>query len=84
MDGGWVGATGCPQIVPRAPIPLPPRSKAPTFAACKLLIHNERWAGVPFVLRAGKVAAGGSLVFWGGLGLWGLHCKDCGRVRAAE
>ncbi|GBG00395.1 hypothetical protein Rsub_13219 [Raphidocelis subcapitata] len=33
---------------------VPRGSKAPTFAACKLLIHNERWAGVPFVLRAGK------------------------------
>ena len=33
---------------------MPPGSKAPTFAACKLTINNERWAGVPFVLRAGK------------------------------
>ncbi|KIZ02380.1 glucose-6-phosphate 1-dehydrogenase [Monoraphidium neglectum] len=33
---------------------VPQGSKAPTFAACKLTINNERWAGVPFVLRAGK------------------------------
>jgi glucose-6-phosphate 1-dehydrogenase len=33
---------------------VPAGSKAPTFAACKLAINNERWAGVPFVLRAGK------------------------------
>ena len=33
---------------------MPEGSKAPTFAACKLTINNERWAGVPFVLRAGK------------------------------
>lgn len=33
---------------------VPRGSKAPTFAACKLIINNERWAGVPFVLRAGK------------------------------
>jgi glucose-6-phosphate 1-dehydrogenase len=33
---------------------VPAGSKTPTFAACKLFINNERWAGVPFVLRAGK------------------------------
>lgn len=33
---------------------VPPNSKTPTFAACRLFINNERWAGVPFVLRAGK------------------------------
>jgi len=33
---------------------VPAGSKAPTFAACRLDIRNERWAGVPFVLRAGK------------------------------
>jgi len=29
-------------------------SKTPTFAACVLTVSNERWRGVPFVLRAGK------------------------------
>jgi glucose-6-phosphate 1-dehydrogenase len=33
---------------------VPQGSKAPTFAACRLDIRNERWAGVPFILRAGK------------------------------
>lgn len=33
---------------------VPAGSKTPTFAACRLTINNERWAGVPFVLRAGK------------------------------
>lgn len=33
---------------------VPKGSKTPTFAACRLHINNERWAGVPFVLRAGK------------------------------
>lgn len=26
----------------------------PTFAACVLRIKNERWDGVPFILRSGK------------------------------
>ncbi|KAF5101369.1 hypothetical protein D0Z03_000609 [Geotrichum reessii] len=29
-------------------------SRAVTFAALHLQIHNERWEGVPFILRAGK------------------------------
>lgn len=29
-------------------------SRACTFAAIELNIHNERWEGVPFILRAGK------------------------------
>ena len=29
-------------------------SITPTFAAAKLAIHNPRWAGVPFLLTAGK------------------------------
>eukprot|EP00882_Tetradesmus_deserticola_P002300 GHRQ01002455.1.p1 GENE.GHRQ01002455.1~~GHRQ01002455.1.p1 ORF type:complete len:526 (+),score=252.21 GHRQ01002455.1:167-1744(+) len=33
---------------------VPDDSRAPTYAACRLQINNERWAGVPFVLRAGK------------------------------
>jgi glucose-6-phosphate 1-dehydrogenase len=33
---------------------VPENSRAPTYAACRLHINNERWAGVPFVLRAGK------------------------------
>jgi glucose-6-phosphate 1-dehydrogenase len=33
---------------------VPRGSRTPTFAACKLSVNNERWAGVPFVLRAGK------------------------------
>jgi glucose-6-phosphate 1-dehydrogenase len=33
---------------------VPAGSNAPTYAACRLDIRNERWSGVPFVLRAGK------------------------------
>jgi len=33
---------------------VPKNSLCPTFAACTLYIHNPRWEGVPFVLKAGK------------------------------
>ncbi|KAL3160128.1 hypothetical protein ABBQ32_010902 [Trebouxia sp. C0010 RCD-2024] len=33
---------------------VPKDSKAPTFATTVLRIHNERWDGVPFILKAGK------------------------------
>ncbi|KAF9184493.1 Glucose-6-phosphate 1-dehydrogenase [Haplosporangium sp. Z 767] len=33
---------------------VPKGSKAPTYAAATLFIENERWSGVPFVLKCGK------------------------------
>mmetsp|Transcript_54045 Transcript_54045/g.167731 ORF Transcript_54045/g.167731 Transcript_54045/m.167731 type:complete len:699 (-) Transcript_54045:321-2417(-) len=33
---------------------VPPGSKCPTYAAVVLNIDNERWRGVPFLMRAGK------------------------------
>jgi len=33
---------------------VPPDSKTPTFALCVLHITNERWNGVPFIIKAGK------------------------------
>ena len=33
---------------------VPDDSKCPTFASCAFKIHNERWEGVPFILKAGK------------------------------
>ncbi|KAK9813245.1 hypothetical protein WJX72_011396 [[Myrmecia] bisecta] len=33
---------------------VPTGSRTPTFAATVLHIQNDRWAGVPFVLKAGK------------------------------
>ncbi|GMI76814.1 glucose-6-phosphate dehydrogenase 6 [Hibiscus trionum] len=33
---------------------VPDHSNTPTFAAVILHIHNERWEGVPFILKAGK------------------------------
>jgi len=33
---------------------VPNDSNTPTFASCVLYIHNSRWDGVPFILKAGK------------------------------
>ncbi|KAL4419711.1 hypothetical protein ABPG75_006809 [Micractinium tetrahymenae] len=33
---------------------VPSGSKTPTFAAVTLFVDNDRWSGVPFVLKAGK------------------------------
>ena len=34
---------------------VPKDSKTPTFAMCAIHIENERWSGVPFIIKAGKV-----------------------------
>jgi glucose-6-phosphate 1-dehydrogenase len=36
---------------------VPKDSKTPTYAQVVLSIDNERWAGVPFILRAGKFSS---------------------------
>eukprot|EP01053_Blabericola_migrator_P010356 Blabericola_migrator_1__10355@NODE_582_length_7491_cov_233_955684_g431_i0_p2_GENE_NODE_582_length_7491_cov_233_955684_g431_i0NODE_582_length_7491_cov_233_955684_g431_i0_p2_ORF_typecomplete_len813_score163_46G6PD_C/PF02781_16/3e116G6PD_N/PF00479_22/4_2e54Glucosamine_iso/PF01182_20/4_6e03Glucosamine_iso/PF01182_20/8_3e43_NODE_582_length_7491_cov_233_955684_g431_i0332441 len=33
---------------------VPSDSICPTFATCVLRVNNERWSGVPFILKAGK------------------------------
>ena len=33
---------------------VPPNSNTPTYALAVLKINNERWDGVPFILRCGK------------------------------
>ncbi|PKY50185.1 putative glucose-6-phosphate 1-dehydrogenase [Rhizophagus irregularis] len=33
---------------------VPAGSTCPTFAACTLWVNNERWEGVPFILKCGK------------------------------
>jgi glucose-6-phosphate 1-dehydrogenase len=33
---------------------VPPCSRTPTFASVALFIDNDRWAGVPFIVKAGK------------------------------
>lgn len=50
--GQYVAGNGQPGYLDDDTVPR--GSKTPTFAACRLTINNERWAGVPFVLRAGK------------------------------
>ena len=35
---------------------VPEGSVTPTYAAAVLRIKNERWEGVPFIVRAGKVS----------------------------
>lgn len=33
---------------------VPNDSNCPTFATCVLFVKNRRWAGVPFIFKAGK------------------------------
>jgi glucose-6-phosphate 1-dehydrogenase len=33
---------------------VPKESRCPTFCAMAVFIKNERWDGVPFILKAGK------------------------------
>lgn len=33
---------------------VPDDSNCPTFATCVLFVKNRRWAGVPFIFKAGK------------------------------
>lgn len=33
---------------------VPDDSKTPTYASCVMRVHNARWEGVPFMMRAGK------------------------------
>jgi len=33
---------------------VPPSSNCPTFASAVLFINNDRWHGVPFILKCGK------------------------------
>ncbi|KZT62086.1 glucose-6-P dehydrogenase [Calocera cornea HHB12733] len=50
--GQYVGANGKPGYLEDDTVPK--GSHCPTFAATTLWIHNPRWEGVPFILRAGK------------------------------
>ena len=40
---------------------VPPDSRTPTFATLVAYINNERWDGVPFILKAGKARARSAL-----------------------
>ncbi|KII95192.1 hypothetical protein PLICRDRAFT_96946 [Plicaturopsis crispa FD-325 SS-3] len=50
--GQYVGANGKPGYLDDDTVPH--NSVCPTFAATTLWIHNPRWEGVPFILKAGK------------------------------
>ncbi|TFK43515.1 glucose-6-P dehydrogenase [Crucibulum laeve] len=50
--GQYVSANGKPGYLDDETVP--PNSVCPTFAATTLWIHNPRWEGVPFILKAGK------------------------------
>jgi len=50
--GQYVSANGKPGYLDDDTVP--PNSVCPTFAATTLWIHNPRWEGVPFILKAGK------------------------------
>ncbi|GFR42547.1 hypothetical protein Agub_g3454, partial [Astrephomene gubernaculifera] len=50
--GQYVGAQGQPGYLDDPTVP--PGSRTPTFAAVRLLVRNERWDGVPIVIKAGK------------------------------
>lgn len=50
--GQYVSANGKPGYLDDETVP--PNSVCPTFVAATLWIHNPRWDGVPFILKAGK------------------------------
>jgi len=50
--GQYVSANGKPGYLDDDTVS--PNSVCPTFAATTLWIHNPRWEGVPFILKAGK------------------------------
>ncbi|KAJ8086633.1 Glucose-6-phosphate 1-dehydrogenase [Marasmius tenuissimus] len=50
--GQYVSANGKPGYLDDDTVPR--NSVCPTFAATTLWIHNPRWEGVPFILKAGK------------------------------
>lgn len=50
--GQYVAANGKPGYLDDDTVPKD--SVCPTFAATTLWINNERWEGVPFILKAGK------------------------------
>ncbi|KAL1928835.1 hypothetical protein VTP01DRAFT_2621 [Rhizomucor pusillus] len=51
--GQYVGADGKPGYLEDDTLKNK-QSRTPTFAALTLWIQNERWEGVPFILKAGK------------------------------
>lgn len=50
--GQYVAANGKPGYLDDSTVPK--GSTCPTFAALTLWVHNPRWEGVPFIMKAGK------------------------------
>lgn len=50
--GQYVAADGKPGYLDDETVPK--GSVCPTFATAVLWINNERWEGVPFIMKAGK------------------------------
>lgn len=50
--GQYTGANGKPGYLDDSTVPA--GSKCPTYAAIVVYVDNDRWAGVPFIIRAGK------------------------------
>lgn len=50
--GQYVAADGKPGYLDDEGVPAD--SNCPTYATCVLHVNNPRWAGVPFVMKAGK------------------------------
>ena len=61
--GQYVAANGKPGYLDDDTVP--PNSVCPTFAATTIWIHNPRWEGVPFILKAGKGACRDACYRWG-------------------
>ena len=61
--GQYVAANGRPGYLDDDTVP--PNSVCPTFAATTIWIHNPRWEGVPFILKAGKGACRDACSRWG-------------------
>lgn len=51
---------------------VPKDSRCPTFASMVIFIKNERWDGVPFILKAGKCKW---MICSYGLGQWLIMCS---------
>ena len=54
--GQYTAADGKPGYLDDPTVPK--GSKQATFACCVLRINNPRWAGVPFIMKAGKASGG--------------------------
>ena len=52
LVGQYIAANGKPGY--KEDETVPKDSRTPTFAALALRINNDRWRGVPFILKAGK------------------------------